>query len=165
MSVSGLDVAGGVLGTYIAGIIVALIGVYVLTRMIRWKIFTKGGEAGWKSLIPVYGDIIEYKIIWGIKWYFIELACYGVLSTLIWIPFLGPILGVAALIVLIVMEVLKYMQEAKAFGQDTGFALGLMLFTFVFQLLLAFDKRIEYIGPQPSPAIFGKIDKDAEAAE
>ena len=165
MSIIGIRLAEGLAGAYIAGIVVALVGLYVLKRMIRWKIFTKGGEAGWKSLIPVYGDVIEYKIIWGMKWYFIELACYGVISTLAWIPFLGPILAAAALVVLVVMSVLKYIQEAKAFGQDTGFAIGLIIFNFVFQLLLAYDKRVEYYGPQPSPAIFGKIDKDAEGAE
>ena len=165
MDLDFLRISGGLLGAYIAGFSVAMIGLYVLTRIIRWKIFTKAGEAGWKSLIPVYGDLIEYKIVWGMKWYFVELGCYVVLGSMIWIPFLGPILAVAACLVLVVMQVIVNMQEAKAFGQDTGFAIGLMIFNFVFQLLLAFDKRITYSGPQPSPAIFGKFDKDAEKVE
>ena len=34
---------------------------------------------------------------------------------------------------------------AKAFGKGTGFAVGLILLPFIFQLILAFDKS-EYVG-------------------
>lgn len=159
-----LDIAGGVLVAYIVGIVVAMIGVWFLKCMIRWKIFVKAGEAGWKSLIPVYGDIIEYKIVWHFKWYIIQLIISAAISGLVWIPFLGPILFVAGTIVLMVISVVFAMQEAHAFGKDDGFAIGLMIFTFVFQLLLAFDKTITYKGPQPSPKFFGEIMKKEETA-
>ena len=47
---------GGIIGASI--MIVSLIGlaVFVLTVIARWKIFTKAGEAGWKSIIPIYSE-------------------------------------------------------------------------------------------------------------
>ena len=29
---------------------------WILQIIANWNIFTKAGEAGWKSLIPIYGD-------------------------------------------------------------------------------------------------------------
>lgn len=37
---------------------------YVLYVIGLWKMFEKAGEAGWKSIIPVYNIYIEYKICW-----------------------------------------------------------------------------------------------------
>ena len=34
----------------------------ILTIIANWKIFTKAGEKGWKSLIPIYNTIILFKI-------------------------------------------------------------------------------------------------------
>jgi hypothetical protein len=41
-----------------------------------WKIFEKAGEAGWKSIIPIYNVYIMYKIV-GMKnwfWYILIVA-------------------------------------------------------------------------------------------
>lgn len=35
---------------------------WLLQIIANWRIFTKAGEAGWKSIIPIYGDYISYKI-------------------------------------------------------------------------------------------------------
>ena len=37
---------------------------WLLQIIANWRIFTKAGEAGWKSIIPIYGDYISYKIAW-----------------------------------------------------------------------------------------------------
>ena len=29
-----------------------------------WRIFTKAGVSGWKSIIPIYSTYISYKISW-----------------------------------------------------------------------------------------------------
>lgn len=34
---------------------------WLLQIIANWRIFTKAGEAGWKSIIPIYGDYISYK--------------------------------------------------------------------------------------------------------
>ena len=33
---------------------------WILQIIANWNIFTKAGEAGWKSLIPIYGDSVSY---------------------------------------------------------------------------------------------------------
>lgn len=54
--------AGGALAA--AGIVSTLVAlaIYVLQIIGWWKIFTKAGEAGWKSLIPLYNLYILYNI-------------------------------------------------------------------------------------------------------
>ena len=36
--------------------------VWALLVIARWKMFQKAGEAGWKSIIPVYSTYISFKI-------------------------------------------------------------------------------------------------------
>ena len=61
--------AGGALAA--AGIVSTLVAlaIYVLQIIGWWKIFTKAGEAGWKSLIPLYNLYILYKIRWESKYF------------------------------------------------------------------------------------------------
>jgi hypothetical protein len=51
-----------------------------------WKIFEKAGEAGWKSIIPIYNVYIMYKIV-GMKnwfWYSILIPfCLGFIAGLL----------------------------------------------------------------------------------
>ena len=124
---------------------------WIFTASIRWKIFEKAGKEGWRSLIPFYGDYVEYCIIWEGKWYFVSLIALVAGSLLGGIPYLGPTIMMAGLVIGSVMRVVKSMQEAHAYGKDDGFAIGLMTFSFVFQFLIAYDSSIEYQGPQPTP--------------
>ncbi len=146
-------------GAFIFGWVLALLALYVFVRMIRWKIFTKAGEEGWKSLIPFYGEYVEYKIAWEGKWYWIKFACPFVAGLGLVIPVLGPILTVAAIIVAEAISVIFAIQEAHAFGKGDGFAVGLLFSAtaFVFQILLAFDQDIKYAGPQPTPKFFNNL--------
>ena len=47
------------MSTYSVFIIIAL----VVAIVAYWKIFTKAGEAGWKSLIPIYNSVVLFKIV------------------------------------------------------------------------------------------------------
>ena len=49
---------GAMMGIYF---IVAIV-IAVLQVIAMWKIFSKAGEAGWKSLIPIYNSVILFKI-------------------------------------------------------------------------------------------------------
>ena len=51
---------GGGLGAVRLIIYLAFI-VFLVAAM--WMVFTKAGEAGWKSIIPIYSTIILLKII------------------------------------------------------------------------------------------------------
>lgn len=52
----------------------------VLVIIARWMIFSKAGEAGWKSIIPIYADYIQWKIGWnktGLFWVYVLLLLAG----------------------------------------------------------------------------------------
>ena len=40
------------------------INLVALTILANWLMFMKAGEAGWKSIIPVYNTYTAYKIAW-----------------------------------------------------------------------------------------------------
>lgn len=68
-----MGVIVGVLASFgIVGIIVAVIwGILLIIAL--WKIFEKAGEAGWKSIIPIYNVYIMYKIVGMKNWFWYTL--------------------------------------------------------------------------------------------
>ena len=101
------------------GVVGGLISLVFIVLMIAsaWKIFTKAGQPGWASIIPIYNFIVMLKIV-GKPWWWI----IGML-----IPFLN-------FIVLILVMV----NMAKVFGKGVGFAIGLFLLGFIFLPILGF---------------------------
>ena len=90
---------------------------------VYWIIFTKAGEEGWKSLIPIYNIYILYKIAWG----------NGMLFLLLLIPFVNFIVGIITI-----------NKISKSFGYGIGFTLGLIFVPLIFYPILAFgDSRYE----------------------
>ena len=90
---------------------------------VYWIIFTKAGEEGWKSLIPIYNIYILYKITWG----------NGLIFLLLLVPFVNFIVGI-----------LTINKLSKCFGHRLGFTLGLLFLPIIFLPLLAFgDSRYE----------------------
>jgi len=84
-----------------------------------WKVFTKAGEAGWKSLVPIYNFIVLLKIsgtpIWWIVLFFI------------------PVINIGASIFLGI-------NLAKSFGKGALYGFGLCFLSFIFYPHLAFSK-------------------------
>jgi hypothetical protein len=107
------DVPGG------AALVLALglVALVVLQLAALWKIYTKAGEAGWKSLIPFYNVIVLLRIVGRPAWWLLLL--------------LVPLVN---LVVLVIVSV----DLAKAFGKGVGFMLGLLLLSFVFLPILGF---------------------------
>lgn len=103
----------------------------ILQVIANWKIFTKAGESGWKSIIPIYNSVVLFKIS-GISPWFVLVYIAG------FIPFVGPlaILGVT---------IYQANSLAKSFGKDAGFTVGLVLLPTIFYMILGFGKA-EYIG-------------------
>lgn len=128
MSDASYAALGGLLGGVFAGMmmIVSLVSITIgiLTIIANWKLFTKAGQAGWKSLIPIYNVIVLFKIA-GISPLWI-LAYFASV-----IPFVGWIAALAVSIYLMV-------SLAKAFGKSSGFAVGLILLNTIFIMMLAF---------------------------
>jgi len=102
-----------------------------------WKIFTKAGQPGWASIIPIYNWYILCKIVGRPGWWVILLL----------IPFINFIIGIILCIDL-----------AKSFGKGVGFGIGLILLGVIFFPILGFGSA-QYqgpaagaIAPQPQPA-------------
>ncbi len=118
---------GGVMG-FLAGIAMfvtifaAIIG--ILTIIAQWKLFTKAGEKGWKSLIPVYNMVVLFKISGLSGW-----LVLGYLAAII--PVIGPLVALGITIYLMI-------NLAKAFGKGSGFAVGLIILNTIFIMILAF---------------------------
>lgn len=111
--------------------IIFALAVCIFTMIIMWKIFTKAGEEGWKSLIPVYNAYIFCKITWGNGWYFL-------LAFLTIIPVVGYI-------VFFVFYIITLSKLSKAFGKSGGFTVGLVFLNTIFLAILAFDDS-KYLG-------------------
>ncbi|MGZ8631382.1 MAG: DUF5684 domain-containing protein [Actinomycetota bacterium] len=90
-----------------------------------WVVFTKAGEEGWKSLIPIYNWYVLLKIVGRPGWWLI-LYLIPIVNFVIWI--------------------IVSIDLAKSFGKGTGFAIGLILLAPIFYLILAFGDAT-YRGP------------------
>lgn len=101
-----------------------MVTILVFTIIANWKIFTKAGEAGWKSLIPIYSSVILYRIAGISPWLIL-------LYLLVWLPVIGPLISLGLTIYLMI-------NLANAFGKSTGFAVGLILLNTIFIMILAF---------------------------
>lgn len=122
-------VGSAVLGVF-AGVAAVMsifaIIVGILTIIANWKIFTKAGEKGWKSLIPIYNSVVLFKIA-GLS----PLWIFGYFASII------PVIGWIAVLGLTIY--LMY-NLAKAFGKDSAFTVGLVLLNTIFMMILAFGK-------------------------
>ena len=104
---------------------------WILQIVANWRIFTKAGEAGWKSIIPVYGDYISYKIAWQTG-YFWLIFVLGIISS--WIQNYANPAGDSTLLLMIVsliriitgiIGIMYSVKLARAFGRGKRFAKGL----------------------------------------
>ena len=143
MTANEAAVAGMVFGLG-TGFIIAL-GVvwFVLSVIADWRIFTKAGRVGWKSLIPILNDYEEFDLCWsgsiGI-FYSIMVIAVQVIDgyTDENLPMVLGVVLLAAGIVSIVLNFKQSMKLAKAFGKGTAFGAGLFLLGPVFRLVLGF---------------------------
>ena len=152
---------GAVLGGAIGMFGALSIAFVILLIVAMWKIFTKAGEKGWKSLIPIYNIYIYFKIA-GMKNWFWALFLVEVVIV-IWsgivtgngmvvtdsagnitevvdqtgFAIFGAVVGIAAIFELVV-GIMQCAKLSKAFGRGFGTTLGLIFLPNIFQLILAF---------------------------
>lgn len=153
--------AGGFLGTM-------LIAVLILTVLViigEWKIFEKAGEKGWKSLIPIYGQYILFKIA-GIKNWFWALFCVTIVGSIMmsvnqlpvdfnaaqdvinaqlnainWSDYAVYLLGATATgIASFAAMIALSINLAKAFGKGLSYILGLIFIPEIVLMVLGFGK-------------------------
>lgn len=99
---------------------------YIISVVALWKMFEKAGEAGWKSIIPLYNLYVMFKIAWGKGWMFLLLL----------IPVVNIVIGIMFDIKL-----------AKSYGGGIGMILLCIFLPTISYLILGFGSA-EYIGPQ-----------------
>lgn len=127
--------------------IAAFIGVFLLIFLAytiimviaQWKMFKKGNQPGWASLIIVYNTYIQCKMVGVNPWWILIVLVSPVLGA---IPIVGSLLSMA---VSIYFTVLLAVSTSRAFGKDDAFAVGLVLAPIVFYPILGFGKA-EYKG-------------------
>lgn len=118
---SGAAAAAAVTGG-ISGLIGLAFAVLAIVGM--WKIFTKAGEPGWYSIIPIWNTIVMIKIVGRPMWWFLLLFV--------------PIVNIVILVILM-------LDLSKVFGKGMGFTIGLILLPYIFMIILGFDSS-RYLG-------------------
>ena len=123
---------------------------WLLQIIANWNIFTKAGEAGWKSIIPVYSDYISYKIAWQPSYFWLVFVL-GIITSVA-NGMADPngtnttILLIVSLIriILAIISILYCIKLSRAFGHGIGFAIGLIFLQPIFMLILGFGNDPYY---------------------
>ncbi len=133
---------------YFVVFLLLCIAVYVLYVIGLWKVFTKAGVEGWKSVIPYYNIYNIFKISWKPEVFWAYLVLFIVYMVLSFVGgSIASILCGLAGIALFVLNVIMSYKLAKAFGCGIGFTIGLLIIPFVFYPILGFGSS-KYLGPQ-----------------
>jgi hypothetical protein len=105
--------------------LIIMLAIFIFYIIVGWKIYTKAGQPGWASIIPIYNTIVLLQIVGRPIWWFILLL----------IPFVNFIIAIIVLI-----------DFAKSFGKGTGWAILSIFFGFITYPILAFGSDT-YQGP------------------
>jgi hypothetical protein len=118
----------------VCGLIYLAVIIIVVAGM--WKVFTKAGEPGVASIVPIWNMLILAKISGR-----------------------DPIMGLLLLIpcVNIIFSIIFCMDIAKRFGKDTMYGLGLAFLGFIFFPMLGFGSA-QYIGNRGANRARGRDD-------
>lgn len=164
MSNTELAVASGLLTGSIMFMLFIVFALWILLIVAHWRMFTKAGEKGWKSLVPIYADYTMFKIVWNTRafWTYVALIVvvaivnmfsgqYSVVNGQLVIVgesnFFLSILSFISSIGMLVYTAMLAVKTALAYGKGTAFAIGLFFLPNIFALILAFGSA-QYQGPQ-----------------
>lgn len=133
-----------------SSLLIILIALIILLTVAEWKILTKAGEKGWKSLIPFYNIFVSHHIV-GMShtWFIIEVIAWIIEFVLELIKMPAPVVlavGIAVGIFTLVSELVHIIKMCRCFGKGTGFKIGMILIPELFMLIIAFGKS-EYKKP------------------
>lgn len=161
-SASG-DISDGVaaaLGISIMALCLVLIAIWVLFIIAYWKMFTKAGEKGWKSIIPIYNNYVAFRIAWkdgskGFAIYIIAMLAYSIfagIGTSLGDSSAGGmvmnLLSLAAAIVGLVYYVKFCLRQAAAYSKGTACGVLSIFFPNILALYYGFGSTAVYQGPQ-----------------
>jgi hypothetical protein len=125
------DTTTGVLIVFSGFWLFVWFAIWILGVIGLWKVFSKAGQPGWGSIIPIYNLYLLLKICGRPAWWII----------LFFIPFVN-----------IVIYLLVAIDLAKAFGKSELFGVvALWLFSIIGILMLGFGSD-KYVGAAAKPA-------------
>ena len=151
-------------------LVVAVIGIIIAFVVANWKLFTKAGEKGWKSLIPIYSTYVKIKIAFSgsKKWLISEVilfffaGTFGVNTTFVRFniefskreaisSFFSNLLGVDSnvlglIIFLIAMAISLYVSYnfILKYNTSTGMAILSLFFPIIIIPIVAFSNKYQY---------------------
>lgn len=139
------DFATGIFAGFIAffAVVFVIALVIMILKIIGvWKVLKKAGQPGWGALIPIYNQYLLCKIS-GVNPWWILIVCLS--PILMIIPILGYLASAALSIYFVI---LLNVSLARSFGKDDGFAVGLILLSPIFYLILGLGDS-KYLGEKP----------------
>ena len=106
-----------------SSLLIILIALIILLTVAEWKILTKAGEKGWKSLIPFYNIFVSHHIV-GMShtWFIIEVITWIIEFVLELIKMPAPVVlavGIAVGIFTLVSELVHIIKMCSCFGKGT----------------------------------------------
>ncbi len=150
-------------------ILAALVTVFVLIFVVLilpsviglWGIFKKAGEAGWKSLVPVYNLLVLLKIVGKPSWW-IFLVTINYLFMLVWYMGGGSfysgeykLLSFISSATCLTFLIWTFNMLSKSFGKDEGYTVGFVFIPFIMLPILGYNKS-RYLGPYGDSARFAE---------
>ena len=124
LTMGNINSAGIALGTGFAFFFTVSVLLFVIFTIANWKIFSKAGEEGWQSLIPIWRLIVLYRIVYGNPWK----------ALLLLIPVIHVIFYAG----------LMY-RLALVYGRSRTFGVLMIFFPEILTLILGFSE-CEYMG-------------------
>lgn len=130
---------------------------WVIQSVSNWFIFKKAGEKPWKALIPFYKDYVIAKLTWEVKYFVLFIIIIAIkefyiffVNEIVYIWMYGNLIFSVCLLlaldlIIIIISAFGWIKLGKAFGKSNAFCVGLILCSFFFLPIMAFDDS-EYKG-------------------
>jgi hypothetical protein len=111
--------------------LVPLIIILLLYAFMWWKVFSKAGQPGWASIVPIYNVVVLLQVAGKPVWWIVLL-----------------LIPVVNLVILILVSI----SLAENFGKGAGFGIGLWLLPIIFYPILGFGSAAYQGGAAPAEA-------------
>lgn len=108
-------------------ILTVIVILFLYDIVLRWIIYGKAGEHSWAAIIPIYRDIVMYRISdispWVILLWFLPILGWGILF---------------------IISIVQRICLATNFGRGALFAFGNVICPVIFESIIAFNHNIKY---------------------
>lgn len=119
---------------------------WLFIKICQWIVFQKAGQAGWKSLIPIYDTFVLLRIIQRPQWWGYLIVGMSILQVIITMltndntneTSTLTLLSNVVTVVVFIYSVRITNGLSRSFGHGLGFTLGLLFFPYIFYPILAF---------------------------